>query len=417
MKIMNKSISVLLIALVIPNMQMLAATKIDGLIAIVDNQPILESDLQTRFQIIKERVPGGALTKTVREQILKQMIDESLQVNYANRLGIRVSDQELNNAVLDVANGLDTDLTGLKKALSKQGINYERYLEQIKNEILTGKLKAQILRQRATITEQEINDFLSSKEALANNKDQVHLRHILLRKNNEIEIKQKILQIKTAIQTEQDFITQATEHSEDSSALKGGDIGWRPLNQLPSLFIKTLQNNKGPLFGPIESNAGQHLLWLVEKKVPKGSFQQQTKVRHILLAENIIRDNSQTKAIANKLYQRLLNGADFAQLAKEFSDDNGSSLRGGDLDWVVLGQMVPEFEKAMQATKIGQISKPFKSQFGWHILQVNDRRSTDISDRIKRNNAERTLIGQKQYTILDQWLSELKSQAFIEIKE
>ncbi|TBR43582.1 peptidylprolyl isomerase [Marinomonas agarivorans] len=413
---MNKSISILLIALVLPNVQALAATKIDGLVAIIDNHPILESDIRTRFQIIKDRVPGGVLTGEVRKQILNQMIDESLQVNYANRLGIRVNDQELNNAVLDVAKGLNTNLAGLKSALAKQGIEYERYLEQIKNEILTGKLKAQILRQRAAITEQEINDFLNSKEALANNKDQVHLRHILLRKSPTKDIKQQITQIKNSIQTEQDFIKQATESSEDSSALKGGDIGWRPLNQLPSLFIQVLQSDEGPLFGPIESNAGQHLLWLVDKKVPDGNFQQQTKVRHILLSESVIRNNAQTKIAAERIYQRLLNGADFAALAKEFSDDSGSALRGGDLNWVTLGQMVPEFEKTMQATKIGQLSKPFKSQFGWHILRVDDRRSEDISDAIKRANAERTLIGQKQYTILDQWLSELKSQAFIDIK-
>lgn len=393
-----------------------AATKVDGLVAIVDTHPILESELETRFNIIRDRIPGGVMTDAIRRQILNQMIEESLQSNYAKKLGIRVSDQELNNAILNVANGLNTDLAGLKAALAKQGIEYSRYLTQIKNEILTGKLKGQIIRQRADITEQEITDFLNSKEALAANKDQVRLRHIILRNTDKKDIKQQILAIKNSIASEQDFINQATTQSEDSAALKGGDIGWRPFNQLPSLFVKALQSGEGPLFGPIESNAGQHLLWLVDKKVPKGNFQEQTKVRHILLSENVIRDASQTKTMSDSLYQRLKRGEDFAQLAKEFSDDKGSALKGGDLDWVVLGRMVPEFEQVMTETQVGQISRPFKSQFGWHILKVEARRSTDISDKLKRSNAERTLIAQKQDAILDQWLSELRSQAFIEFK-
>jgi len=391
---------------------LVAATKIDGIVAIVEAQPILSSDLKTRFSIIKDRVPGGVMTDNVRRQVLTQMVEEVLQANYAEKLGIHVNNQELSDAILNIAAGMNLDISGLKTALTKQGVDYPRYRSQIKNEILIGKLKGQIIRQRISITEQEIDDFLNSEEALATNKDQVRLRHILLRSGSKDDINN----LKNSIKSEQGFIDQAIAKSNGSAALQGGDIGWKLINQLPLLFANALKKGQGPIFGPIESSAGQHLLWLVDKKVSKGNLQEQTKVRHILLSKNAIRNNEQTKKVSESLYRRLQNGEDFALLAKEFSDDNGSALKGGDLNWVTLGSMVPEFEKTMVATRVGKMSQPFESQFGWHILLVEGRRNTDISDKVQRINAEKALTAQKQDIVLSQWLAELKAQAFIELK-
>jgi len=188
------------------------------------------------------------------------------------------------------------------------------------------------------------------------------------------------------------------------------------MNQLPLLFIKSLNSGKGPLYGPIESSAGQHLLWLIDKKSSQTTLQQQTKARHILLSANAIRNQKQTQEALEAIYQRILKGEDFASLAKEFSEDKGSALKGGDLDWTVQGTMVPEFEAVMNETSVGGVSKPFKSQYGWHVLKVEGRRSQDISDKIKEANAKQALIAQKQDLVLSQWLDELKSKAFIDIK-
>ncbi|OUR67386.1 peptidylprolyl isomerase [Marinomonas sp. 42_23_T18] len=413
---MNKFFTLICSSLVMVSSFSFAATKIDGISAIIDSKAILESDIRTRFSIIKDRVPGGIMSDNVRRQILTQMINETLQVNYADRLGIRISDQETNKAVLNVAAKMKLDLTGLKKALGHQGIDYSIYRTQIKNEILLGKVKSQVVRQRIIISEQEVNDFLNSDEALTKNNDQVHLRHILVRDNENATSLEQVNSIKDKIQTEQDFINQAISYSSGQFALEGGDLGWRPLNQLPLSFIKSISSNKGPFFGPIESSAGQHLLWLIDKKTSKNAQQEQTKSRHILLSANEIRNQTQTKEALENIYQRLLKGEDFATLAKEFSEDKGSALKGGDLDWTAQGTMVPEFEAVMKETQVGNISKPFRSQYGWHVLKVEGRRSQDIGDKIKQANAKKTLVARKQDLVLSQWLDELKSKAFIDIK-
>jgi len=413
---MNKFFTLICSSLVMVSSISFAATKIDGISAIIDSKAILDSDIRTRFSIIKDRVPGGKMNDNVRRQILTQMINETLQVNYADRLGIRISDQETNKAVLNVAAKMKLDLSGLKKALGQQGIDYSIYRTQIKNEILLGKVKSQVVRQRIIISEQEINDFLNSDEALTKNNDQIHLRHILIRDNKNATSLEQVNGIKDNIQTEKDFIDQAISHSSGQSALEGGDLGWRPLNQLPLSFIKSISKNKGPLFGPIESSAGQHLLWLIDKKTSSNAQQEQTKSRHILLSANEIRNQTQTKEALESIYQRLLKGEDFATLAKEFSEDKGSALKGGDLDWTAKGTMVPEFEAVMKETKVGNISKPFRSQYGWHVLKVEGRRNQDIGDKIKQANAKKTLVARKQDLVLSQWLDELKSKAFIDIK-
>jgi len=413
---MNKLVTLICTSLVMASSFSFAATKIDGISAIVDSKAILESDISTRFNIIKDRVPNGQMTDNIRRQILSQMINETLQANYANRLGIRISDQEVNQAILNVAAKMKLDLNGLKRSLAQQDIDYTIYRNQIKNEILLGKVKSQVIRQRIIISEQEINDFLNSDEALSNNKDQVHLRHILVRDKAESTSLEQVMLIKDKIQTEQDFADQAISHSSGQAALEGGNLGWRPMNQLPLLFIKSLNSGKGPLYGPIESSAGQHLLWLIDKKSSQTALQQQTKARHILLSANAIRNQKQTQETLEAIYQRILKGEDFASLAKEFSEDKGSALKGGDLDWTVQGTMVPEFEAVMNETSVGGVSKPFKSQYGWHVLKVEGRRSQDISDKIKEANAKQALIAQKQDLVLSQWLDELKSKAFIDIK-
>ena len=393
-----------------------APTKIDGISAIVDSKPILESDIVSRFQIVKDRVTGGVMTDNIHRQIQNQMIDEALQVNYARKVGMRASSSEVDNAILGVAKNMNLDLQGLKNILASKGINYDRYREQIEQEILINNIKREIVKKRIAISDQEINDYLSSDTSITKEKEQVHLRHLIIRASNPEEAAAKIKTIAGKINSEDDFVQQAIENSDGQFAIEGGDLGWRPLNQLPPLFVRALETEKGPLIGPLQSNAGFHLLWVIEKRSPDVTLQQQTKTRHILVRANEIRNMEQTKVLADEIYSKLENGADFTQLAKEYSEDQGSTLQGGDLGWVTPGTMVPEFEEVMKNTNIGDISKPFRTQFGWHILQVEGRREADISDKVKRVNAERALTAQKQDIVLGNWLDELRADAFIDIK-
>ncbi|MCV2401529.1 peptidylprolyl isomerase [Marinomonas sp. C2222] len=395
-----------------------APVKIDGIAAIVDSQPIMESDILNRFQIVKDRIPGGIMTDNIRRQILNQVIDETLQVNYAKKIGMRASTADVDKAVLGVANNMKVDLQGLKDVLASKSIDFARYRQQIEQEILISNVKRETIRKRISITDQEINDYLSSADSsLSKEKDQVRLRHILVRASNQATAKQEIENIAQQIQSEQDFIQQALDNSDGQNAIKGGDLGWRPLNQLPPLFVRALESKQGQLVGPLQSNAGFHLLWVAEKRSPSITFQQQTKTRHILVRPNEIRDLEQTKVAADELYQKLISGADFAATAKEHSEDQGSTLQGGDLGWVTPGTMVAEFERVMNSTKIGGISQPFRSQFGWHILTVEGRREADISDKVKRQKAQQALTAQKQDDVLSNWLDELRADAFIDRKE
>ncbi len=392
--------------------------KIDGLAAVVDSRPILDSDVTARFQVVKDRVPGGVLTDSVHRQIVNQLVEEALQVNYARKQGIRASTQEVDKAILTVAGNFNTDLAGLRSILASQGVDYGRYRQQIENELLISKARQQVAQSRITVTEQEIDDFLQNQQSSGQNQAEFRLRHIVIRANDVAQARTKIEDIASKIYTEKDFIDQAIAQSEGQFAIQGGDLGWRKANELPRLFTQAInKQTQDGLVGPLQSNAGFHLLWVVDKRSQDVAYQQETKVSHLLLRPNEIRDDEQTRALAEQLYQRLEQGADFADIAKQYSEDQGSTLQGGDLGWVTPGTMVPEFEDMMNKTEVGDISAPFRSQFGWHILEVDGRRQNDISDKVKRRNAERAIMAQKQDFVLDTWLSELRADAFIDRKD
>ena len=392
--------------------------KIDGLAAVVDSRPILDSDVTARFQVVKDRVPGGVLTDSVHRQIVNQLVEEALQVNYARKQGIRASTQEVDKAILTVAGNFNTDLAGLRSILANQGVDYGRYRQQIENELLISKARQQVAQSRITVTEQEIDDFLQNQQSSGQNQAEFRLRHIVIRASDVAQARTKIEDIASKIYTEKDFIDQAIAQSEGQFAIQGGDLGWRKANELPRLFTQAInKQTQDGLVGPLQSNAGFHLLWVVDKRSQDVAYQQETKVSHLLLRPNEIRDDEQTRALAEQLYQRLEQGADFADIAKQYSEDQGSTLQGGDLGWVTPGTMVPEFEDMMNKTAVGDISAPFRSQFGWHILEVDGRRQNDISDKVKRRNAERAIMAQKQDFVLDTWLSELRADAFIDRKD
>jgi len=393
-------------------------TKIDGIAAIVDSSAILDSDIQERFDVVKNRVPGGIMTPNIRRQILNQLIDETLMANYATDVGMQVSSSEVDQAIQGVAKRMNLDLAGLKNALKQQGIDYSRYRAQIKKEILINDIKREIIRKRISITDQEINDYLAANADQTKGKNEVHLYQILIRAANPDKAKAKIEAIAKKIHSKKDFMNQAVANSDGQFAIVGGDLGWRPLNQLPPLFVKAITGKKdGTLVGPRQSPAGFHLLWVDGKRSESQTIQQQTEVSHILLRSNAIRDEAQTKALAERLYKQLKDGADFATLAKKYSEDEGSTLQGGSLGWVSPGTMIPKLQQEMDETPVGQISRPFKTQFGWHILKVEARRKEDISQKVLQAKAREALIAQKQDAVLSNWLGELKADAFIDIKE
>jgi len=289
--------------------------------------------------------------------------------------------------------------------------------------MIIGRVQEGSMNRRITITEQAIDNFLNSEEGRSWSSPDVNLGHILLPlsagapKDEVTRIQEKVLDLYNKAKDGADFKSLAIAHSSGQNALKGGDLGWRKTTQLPTLFISALDDlSPGQISDPIRSNAGYHLLKLYDRRGGGGQLVEQHRVRHILLSPSEIRSDEETLEVIKKLRTDIREGKDFAAVAKEHSEDIGSAMSGGVLGWSVPGQFVPQFEKTMKSVEINEVSEPFKSQFGWHILQVTERRKKDFTQKIKRSQAKNIIKQRKFQEELQIWLQEIRDEAFVEIK-
>jgi len=280
-----------------------------------------------------------------------------------------------------------------------------------------------MVNRRIDISEQEIKNFLASERGKLLGSPDVNVGHILLQLSPAAseavvqEVFEKAQALRTQLEQGEDFRQLAVLHSAGQNALKGGDLGWRKASQLPAPFTEALSKlAPGDICEPIRSDAGLHLLKLYERRDDGQQIIQQSLVRHILLTPSEIMDDKQAQELANKLFARINAGEDFAALAKDYSDDTGTALKGGDLGWSRPGQFVDEFEATMDATETGRVSEPFRSQFGWHIIQVMERRNQDFSDEIRHNQAGNFLRQSKFEEELQVWLQEIRDEAFVDIR-
>jgi peptidyl-prolyl cis-trans isomerase SurA len=296
--------------------------------------------------------------------------------------------------------------------------------EEIRNEITLVRVQQGKVMRRIRISPQELDNFLNSEEGRFLTSPDVNVGQILLAVPSSASTAEAELVLERAqsildeINGGKDFRELAIANSADQSALKGGDLGWRKMAQLPGVFIDAVEDLQlGEVSKPIRSGAGYHLLKLYERRGGGERLIEQHFARHILIKPNQIRDQETTLNELNALRERVIAGEDFAELAKEFSEDPGSGLKGGELGWSTPGMFVPEFEQTMNTIALNEISAPFSSQFGWHILQVTDRRKQDFSSDIHRNRAENMLRQRKYEEELQVWMQEIRDEAFIEIKE
>ena len=399
---------------------------IDSIAAIVDDEVIMQSELKERISILKKQSQKMRLPPddVLHEQVLDRLISESIQMQMAERSGMRVSDQQLNQTIENIARQNGMSLKKFKKALEKDGVEYSQAREQIRRERLLSEVQRYRVGDKIQISEQDIDAFLNSARGKTATGEEYRLGHILIQlptqasreQINKAEKKAKDLVKK--IRKGTDFSQAAVANSEGRNALKGGDLGWRKEAELPSLFANVVPNlTKGQVSDPIRSASGFHIIQITDKRGGTTKLVQQTRARHILVRENEIRDDAQSKVLIEKLYQRIKKGEDFAKLAKEFSDDPGSKVSGGDLNWVNDGDMVPAFEKVMKKTKKDQVSKPFKSRFGWHILQVTDFRNKDMGQEVQRNQARQLLYTRRFEEELPIWLRQIRTEAYVEVKD
>lgn len=400
---------------------------LDTVAAVVDDDVVMVSELNERVDTIIARISQSGTEPPPREtlvnQVLERLIQERIQIAMALRAGLKISDEELNKAVARIAQQQGMSAEQFIEQARSNGLPIHMIKEQIMMEMMISQIQQNQVNSRIFISQQEIDNFLASEEAQMWNSPEVLLGHILLPLSpasspDEIEAAaSKARTILEQLGEGTDFRQLAITYSGDQSALNGGDIGWRRTSQLPEVFIPVVGNMEpGQVSEVIRSDAGMHILKLYERRGAERQLVTQNFVRHILLKPNAIRDENVTRSEIQKLADEIRAGADFAAMAKEHSEDIGSALNGGELGWSVPGRFVPQFESVMNDIPLNVVSEPFQTQFGWHILQVTERRNQDFSDEIKRAQAENILRQRKFDEELQIWLQEIRDKAFVEIK-
>ena len=398
---------------------------LDRVVAIVDEDVVLESELNERMQAILERLKGQTLPDNtiVRKQVLEQLIIERIEIGLSKRYEIKVDDSEIDQAIEQVKAKNKMDQAQLIVDLKRQGLTIDGLRSQLNKEIMINHLQQGVVGGRIKITPQEVDNFLASSDGKFATSPDFHIGHILIAVSSSADpetisaAEKKAKEIAQKIQAGADFAQLAIANSNDQAALQGGDIGWRKLAQLPELFGNQLGTLKtGQSSEPFRSGAGFHILKNIEQRGGGAQLIAQTHARHILVKLSEIMDDNQAREKLLGLRDRIEKGEDFAKLAKENSGDTGSMLSGGDLGWSTPGMFVAAFEEAMTATDIGKITHPFKSQFGWHILQVIERRKEDMSEQMKRNQAQSMIKSRRFEEEFQLWQTQIREEAYVEIK-
>lgn len=401
---------------------------IDKVVAIVDDDVILQSDLDQRVRSVTSRLsaqgtPLPSLT-LLQQRVLDQLLLDNIQLQMSERSGLRVNDNELNETVEKIAQRNGMSLADFEQALAKDGLNYRDAREQIRREMLLSRLQQRRIDPRIRITDREVDTYLASAAGKSRSAAEYQIGHILIAVkdfNDPAQVaagQRKAETIHKELKAGADFRQLAVANSDGSDALEGGVMGWRRENQLPSLIADVMPSLKvGQPSGVLRSGSGFHLVMLLDRRGGGEQLVNQYRTRHILVKITEVVSEDEARAKAEGLWVRLEAGEDFAILAKDHSDDPVSGSSGGDLGWVSPGEMVPEFEEVMTHAPLGALSKVFLSRFGWHLLQVQEIREQDISDKVLSAQARQTLYQRKYEVELQNWLREIRGEAFIQVKD
>jgi len=402
------------------------AQTLDRIVAIVEDDVILERELNQEVANVSNKLRGNNVMMppefVLRKQVLDRMVVDKLQRQLATRSGIQVSDDMLRNSVADIAarNGLSID--AFKEELTNQGMDYKAFEENLRNEIIINQLRGREIGARIKVTDAEVNHYLETQSKAGSNNSQYHLGHILISvpegaSSTAIQkAKERADSIVADLRSGKDFKQTAVSVSNDDNALKGGDLGWRSMGQIPTLFVDTVgMMSQGDVSDPIRSPSGFHIIKMLETEGGAQHIVTKTKVRHILIKTNELIDDAEAQKRLQALRERISDGDDFASLARAHSDDKGSAINGGSLDWVGPGALVPPFEEAMNKLGINDISQPVQTQFGWHIIQVLGRENQDNSDQFRKDKVRDEIRKRKIEEETELWLRRLRDEAYVEI--
>ncbi len=397
---------------------------LDQVVAIVEDDVVMASELRQRLKQVRETLTSRGVELPPEDVLIRETLDrlilENIQLQKGQRVGVRISDSQLNSAMQRVAaqNGLSLDQ--FRAALEEQGQSYQAMREQIRREMIIQRVQAGNVNQRIEISEQEADNFLATEEGQKLTQPEYQILHALLAVSpsapaDEISRAETYAnKVLAEIRAGSPFETAVS--APGPYAFSGGNLGWRKLDDLPSLFSDVAPALAKGDTELVRSDSGFHLINMADRRGGENMLVSQTRVRHILVKPSEIMTDEQALELVTELKARIEGGEDFADLAREYSEDIGSAQEGGDLGWTSPGQMVPEFEKAMGDTPVGEISSPVRSQFGWHILEVLERRDEDMTATATRNKAMNYLHQRKYDEELDAWLRQIRDEAFVDIK-
>jgi len=401
---------------------------LERIVAIVNDDVITQLELDAEVDIIKQQLRSQRTAmppdSVLRKQVLDRVVLMRIQLQRANSRLIRVDDETLNRAVESIANQNRMSLAEMRQALQADGVDYSDYRERIRKEITITRLQQREVHRRVEVTEQEVSDLIANRELQDKSNQEYHLQHILLvvpeaASSDKIQaVKQEALAVLQKIRAGSDFAEMAVTHSDGQQALNGGDLGWRRFAEIPTLFAATLATMKaGDVSDLIRSPSGFHIIKLSETRHKESQLLvDQAKVRHILISPSDILTLEEAKARISNLKQRIVAGEDFAQLASTNSDDKTSAVNGGDLGWVSPGMMVKAFEDVMNSLSVGDVSEPVRTQFGWHLIQVQERRKHDNTEEFQRNQARELIRQRKVEPALQNWMRRIRDESFVELR-
>ena len=391
---------------------------LDRVAIIVEDGVVLESQVNKMMGNIRKRYKeqGAALPpkEILLEQVHERLIVEELQLQMGRQAGIRIGDGELNQTFENIAESNGMSLNEFIETFEAEanGESYEELRSQVRNEMIIQRVQRGKVGREINITEQELDGFLATEGAIKELSPELFILQILVSNQNKADA------LLEKLNSGSDFRMLAKENSISNNASSGGEMGWRNLTDLPSLFVAALKNKKKGYISPtLKSGSGYYILMLQDKRGDLVRFEDQWNVRHILMMTTKLRDETFTKKELEEVRARALAGEDFDLLAKEFSEDPGSASRGGDLDWLSLGKTAPGFEKMMLESPLNEISPVFESEFGYHFLHVLDKRTEDLTEEVIKDRAYGILFSRKYDEELENTLRTSRAEAFVEFKE
>jgi peptidyl-prolyl cis-trans isomerase SurA len=400
---------------------------LDRIVAVVNKEVITQFELAERTaQVQKELQRRGASSldrSGIERQVLERLVVEKVQLQFARETGMRVDDLELDRTVNRVAEGNKLSLVEFRQRLEADGIPFDKFREELRNEILLNRLRDREVTSKLTVSVGEIDNFIQEQSEKKEAGTEYDIAHILVRVPEQatpaqVEARRaRAEEVVNRLKEGTDFAQLAATYSDAPDALQGGAMGWRGEQRLPELFVEALKGLKpGGVSGVFRSPAGFHVIKLIEMRGAGAPLLvEQAHVRHILVRTNDLVSEDEAKRKLLGLRDRIVNGVNFAELARLNSDD-GSASRGGDLGWVYPGDTVPEFERAFNDLKLMEVSQPVKTSFGWHLIQVLERRTADVSSDRRRVEARKVLLDRKGDEAYQEWLRQLRDRAYVELR-